>query len=143
MGVVSVLAGVATGCGLLVLFSSSCWSNPLNNNLQGVVSLSLEGPVPIRDKLADLASLNTSELLERLKSILTRRFSKSFTSPIDGVVHTVLRSQTSDSHQSLLASMFQMTATCFQCSTLLSRLSSAAICTLVGHNYIETPGFPG
>lgn len=143
MGVVSVLAGVAMGCGLPVLFSSSCCSNPLNNNVQGVVSLSLEGPVSIRNELADLASLNRSELLERLKSILTLRFSKSLTSPIYGVVHTVLRSQTSDSHQSLLPSMFQMTGTCFQCSTLLDMFSSAAICTLVGHNYIETPGFPG
>lgn len=142
MGVVSVLAGVAMGCDL-VLFSSSCWSNPLNNNLQGVVSLSLEGPVSIRNEIADLASLNRSELLERLKSVLILRFSKSFTSPIYGVVHTVLRSQTSDSHQSLLPSMFQMTGTCFQCSTLLSMFSSAAICTLTGRNYIETPGFLG
>lgn len=143
MGVVSVLAGVTMGCDLLVLFSSSCRSNPLNNNLQGVVCLSLEGPVSIRNELADLASLNRSELLERLRSILILRVSKSFTSPIYGVVHTVFRSQTSDSRQSLLPSMFQMTGTCFPCSTLLSMFSSAAICTLAGHNYIETPGFPG
>lgn len=95
-------------CCLHVLFSSSCCSNPLNNNVQGVVSLSLEGPVSIRNELADLASLNRSELLERLKSILTLRFSKSLTSPMYGVVHAVLRSQTSDSHQSLLPSMFQI-----------------------------------
>lgn len=83
MGVVSVLAGVAMGCDL-VLFSSSCWSNPLNNNLQGVVSLSLEGPVSIRNEIADLASLNRSELLERLKSVLILRFSKFYISYLWG-----------------------------------------------------------
>lgn len=71
---VSVLTGVDMGCGLPVLFSSSCWSNHLNHSFQRVVSLSLEGPFFTRNDLVDLASLNMNEQLERLKSILTPRF---------------------------------------------------------------------
>lgn len=48
---VSVLTGVDMECGLPILLSSTCWSNPLNNSLQGVVSLSLEGSVSIRNDL--------------------------------------------------------------------------------------------
>lgn len=81
--------------------------------------------------------------MERLQSILTPRFEKSFTSPIYGVVHTALKSQIADSHQSLLPYMFQMTGACFQFSTLLSIFSSAAIGALIGGNHIETPCFTG